>query len=396
MLIIFIVIVLSSLGFGLVLPAFLFFAQNLGGSAEIATAIVVTYSIGQVISTPVWGRLSDRFGRKPILMFSLLGSSLSYVGMALATDLVTLAAARFLGGLMAGNFSAAMAYVADVTPEDKRAKGMGVVGAGISLGFIVGPALGGVLSGADAQSANLFLPGIAAAGMSLITFLAIALFLKESLSAEQRLKLADRHEHYSLGASLRRVIQRPVVLRMIVIGLLFIAVTGMFETIFPLWANAKFTWGPREVGFLFTYLGVIVGIVQGGLIGPLAARFGEGRLVAAATVSYALGLGIMAQSTVPAWTIFGITFTAIGSSLFNPSMSSLVSRQAGSEERGLVLGIYQSVSWVGRIVGPLAAGVLFGQVGREAPLLAGIVLLVPCLWVVTAIMRRTSAEALSN
>ena len=385
--IIFLIIVMSAVGFGLVLPAFLFAANNLGGGPEIATLIVATYSVGQMISTPIWGRLSDRYGRKPILLISLVGAILSYLGLAYATDLWTLAIARTIGGLMAGNFSTAMAYVSDVMPEEKRAKGMGIVGAGFSLGFIVGPAVGGLLSGEDAATASLYLPGLAAAAMASVTLIATAIFLKESLTEEQKQKLMSQ-PHQSMGTAIRRVLERPVILRMIAVGLLFVFITGMFETIFPLWANVKLTWGPKEIGWLFAYLGLVVSVIQGGLIGFLARRFGEGALVPTATVVYAAGLLIMAAALTTPWVIFGITFTAVGSALFNPSMSSLVSRQAGSEERGLVLGVFQSATWMGRSLGPALAGVLFARVGREAPLLIGALLALPTLWLVFAFLKR--------
>lgn len=391
--VIFLVIVMTSIGFGLVLPAFMFYAENLGGSPAAAAAIVATYSFGQMIATPIWGRLSDRFGRKPILVASLTGATLSYLGLAFAQDLWLLALARGFGGLMAGNFSAAMAYVTDITSTENRAKGMGVVGAGISLGFIVGPAIGGLLSGADAGSATLLGPGLAAAAMSAVTLLAVLIFLKESLPKAKRRSAADLENQPTFLAAFVRVMERPVVLRMVLIGFLFVGAQGMFETIFPLWAKGKFDWGPREVGYLFTWLGIVVGVVQGGLIGRLAKRFGEKQLLVFACVVYIAGLGTMAATLEVAIAMLGITFTAIAAALFNPSISSLVSQQAGEKERGLVLGVYQSATWLGRGLGPLASGVLFGSLGREAPLIAGVLLCIPCLWLAIVVRNRATAPA---
>lgn len=389
--VIFLVIVMTSIGFGLVLPAFMFYAENLGGSPAIATAIVATYSFGQMIATPIWGRLSDRFGRKPILIASLSGAAISYLGLAYAQELWMLALARGFGGLMAGNFSAAMAYVTDITSAENRARGMGVVGAGISLGFIVGPAIGGVLGGADASSATLLGPGLAAAAMTAATLLAVVFFLKESLPKEQRRSAAERREQPSFLGAFFRVMERPVVLRLVVIGFLFVGAQGMFETIFPLWAKGKFAWGPREVGYLFTWLGIVVGVVQGGLIGKLAQKFGEKQLLVFACLSYIGGLAMMAATGQVAIAMAGITLTAVAAALFNPSISSLVSQQAGDKERGLVLGVYQSATWLGRGLGPLAAGVLFGSLGREAPLVAGILLCLPCLWLAVVVRNRARA-----
>ena len=395
MLIIFLVIVLSAIGFGLVLPAFLFFAENLGGSPELATAIVATYSVGQMISTPIWGRLSDRFGRKPILMLSLVGASISYLGLAFATELWMLALARAFGGLMAGNFAAALAYVTDVTSAENRARGMGMVGAGMSIGFILGPAVGGFLSGDTAASASLLLPGLAAGLMCAVTAIATGLFLKESLTQEARQKLADAPKESQLRA-IRRVVQRPVVSRMVLVGFLYIGITGMFETIFPLWSNARFDWGPQQVGLLFTYLGVLVAVIQGGLIGWLVRAFGEGRLVVTSAISYGTGLLIMAGTATWPMTIVGITFTAIGGALFNPSMSSLVSQQAGPQERGFVIGVFQSATWLGRSTGPLVAGLLFTRVGVDAPLVTGAVLFVPCLALMLIVLNRMRHQQVAS
>ncbi|MDP7093398.1 MAG: MFS transporter, partial [Gammaproteobacteria bacterium] len=176
MAILFFVIMFSTMGFGLVLPPFLFVAQNLGASETLAAFIVSTFAMGQFIATPIWGRMSDRHGRKPILICTMLGSGLAYLAMAFADttgNIWLLLVARFLSGLMAGNFAAATAYVADITTSEKRAQGMGMVGGAISLGFMLGPGIGGLLSGSTAETASLFWPSIAATVASFITMLAI-------------------------------------------------------------------------------------------------------------------------------------------------------------------------------------------------------------------------------
>jgi MFS family permease len=308
-------ILLSGLGFGLVLPSFLFYAENLGASPVIATTIIGTYSVGQFLATPIWGRLSDRFGRKPILVISLAGQAVSYLLLAFADSLWLMAIARAMTGLMSGNLPVAMAYVTDVTPPEKRAQGMGFIGGAISLGFIVGPALGGLLGGADAQSASLLLPGLVAAVVTTLTCLAGLVFLTESLPAEERATAAAGPREGGWAAA-RRVLRQPVLAQMIVVGFLVYLAMAQFETIFPLWTGERFGWGPREVGFSFTYLGLTVGLVQGVLVGRLVPRFGEARLVSVGLISYAFGLLVMSQA--PVWQIMmaGITFTAGGGALF--------------------------------------------------------------------------------
>ncbi len=381
-------ILLSGLGFGLVLPGFLFFAENLGASPALATAIIATYSLGQFIATPVCGRISDRYGRKPVLVVTMAGAVLSYLLLAYATNLWVLAAARFLNGIMAGNLAVAMAYVTDATPPERRAQGIGRVGGAISLGFIIGPALGGVLGGEDAASATLRLPGLVAAAVCAFTLVATLAFLRESLPLAQRTSAERAAAAPGLLGSFAQVARRPVLGRLVAVAFAAYLAMGVFETIFPLWSNARFDWGPREVGLSFTYLGLLVAIVQGILVGQLVPRFGERRLVIAGLCSYAAGLLIMTQA--PVWTLMmaGITFTAAGGALYTTTISSLVSQQAAAHERGLVLGVFQSVGWFARTVGPPGGGLLFAALGANAPLFAGAVIILPCVFALAATFAR--------
>jgi DHA1 family tetracycline resistance protein-like MFS transporter len=417
MAILFVVIVLSSMGFGLVLPPFVFVAKNLGASEMLAGFIVSSFAMGQFLATPVWGKFSDRFGRKPILILTMAGSALAYLLMAFADrsgSLWLLLAARFLTGLMAGNFAAATAYVADITPPEKRAQGMGMVGGAVSLGFMAGPAVGGLLSGPTAATASLYWPSIAAAGASFLTMIAIVLFLKESLPYEQR-----SHAPVAAGSapvarsSLREILTRPILAQMVLMGfLVFFAMTN-FETTFPFWAEAGFGWGPRQVGFCFMYLGFIVMVTQLFIAGRLVPIFGEGHMLLVATVSYSFGLlwmatvpfsinsesarsvllaiGPLQLNLVECLMLFGITFTAGGGAMFNTASTSWVSKQAGEQERGAVLGLFQSAGWLGRSVGPTVSGFLFMSFGPNTPLFAAALLMVPVFIIVVYIRRRHAA-----
>ncbi len=403
MVILFFVIVFSSMGFGLVLPPFIFVAQNFGASAMFAAFIISTFAMGQFLATPVWGKLSDRHGRKPILVLTMLGSAVAYGLMAWADVLGNvwlLLISRFLTGLMAGNFAAATAYVTDITPADKRAQGMGMVGGAVSIGFMAGPAVGGLMSGDTAESATLLWPAVAAVTVSLLTMVAIALFLKESLPPEQRAtkeRVAER-KAAGLDSSFRQILSRPILAPMVLMGfLVFFAMTN-FETTFPLWADAGFGWGPQQVGFIFMYLGFVVMLTQMFIVGRMAPLFGEGRLLQFATCSYIFGLLFMATVPFsvdpPDWRVmmFGITFTALGGAMFNTASTSWVSKQAGDTERGAVLGLYQSAGWLGRSVGPTFSGFLFQTFGANAPLFAGALLMAPVFMIVTLIRRRHAAS----
>jgi multidrug resistance protein len=383
-------IMLSGMGFGLVLPAFLFYAENLGGSAIIATTIVGCYSLGQFIANPIWGRMSDRYGRKPMLLLSMSGMVLAYLVMAFAENLWVLGIARLLTGLLGGNMPVAMAYITDITPIEKRAQGMGLVGGAISLGFIVGPALGGVLGGADAESATLLWPSLAAAALSAITLIAMC-FIKESLPADKRAELHDDNRPTGWAAT-KTVFHRSILARLIVIGFLAYFAMGFFETIMPLWSEARFGWGPRDIGYCFMYLGLVVAITQGYLVGKLAPRFGEAKLVLCGVGAYAFGLLWMTQVPDWQWMLFGITFTAGGGALAVTSMTSLVSRQAAEHERGLVLGVYNSGAWMGRFLGPPVSGLLFQAIAVQAPLYGAAFIMAVCFLTVTALRKHMRRE----
>jgi DHA1 family tetracycline resistance protein-like MFS transporter len=403
MIILFVVLVLSTMGFGLVLPPFIFVAQNFGASTMFAAFIVSTFAMGQFIATPVWGKLSDRYGRKPILILTMLGSAGANALMALADaqgDVRLLLASRFLTGLMAGNFAVATAYMADITSSENRAQGMGMVGGAISVGFMAGPAIGGLMSGNTAETASLYWPSLAASFASLATLVAIVLFLKESLPPEQR-TAANSHEQEKArkkSSSFGQIMSRPVLAPMVIMGfLMFFAITN-FETTFPIWADAGFGWGPQQVGFSFMWLGFVVMVTQIFIVGKLAPIFGEGHLLQAAVCSYVFGLLFMAIvpfAFEPAeWKVmmFGITFTAFGSAMFNTAATSWVSKQAGDQERGAVIGLFQSAGWLGRSVGPTVSGFLFQTFGPNSPLYAGALLMAPVFMIVTLIRRRHAAS----
>ena len=377
---------LSTVGFGLVLPTFLFYAQNLGATTAIATVIIATYSMGQFIATPLWGRLSDQIGRKPVLLISIFCQSICFMALALAPNLWMLALARFMGGIVSGNISTAMAYVSDSTNEEKRAKWLGYIGASVSIGFMTGPAIGGLLGGQDASSANLFYPGIVAASIAFMTGIIAIFFLKESLKPENR--NPNTNKKSSLLKNWGLVFKRPVLAEIVLLGFLMMFVTGTFETIFPLWTEARFYWGPMQVGYSMTYIGLTVTLVQVFVVGRVVPLLGEVNVIRLAFIGYAIGLFIMAQA--PSWVVMmvGLTFSASSGATFGTAASSFVSKVAGDNEKGFVLGVYQSCGWLGRISGPLAVGVVFSAIGVNAPLYLGILVLIPCIIIISVVAKK--------
>ena len=377
---------LSTVGFGLVLPTFLFYAQNLGATTAIATVIIATYSMGQFIATPLWGRLSDRIGRKPVLLISIFCQSICFMALALAPNLWMLALARFMGGIVSGNISTAMAYVSDSTNEEKRAKWLGYIGASVSIGFMTGPAIGGLLGGQDASSANLFYPGIVAASIAFMTGIIAIFFLKESLKPEHR--NPNTNKKSSLLKNWGLVFKKPVLTEIVLLGFLMMFVTGTFETIFPLWTEARFYWGPMQVGYSMTYIGLTVTLVQVFVVGRVVPLLGEVNVIRLAFIGYAIGLFIMAQA--PSWVVMmvGLTFSASSGATFGTAASSFVSKVAGDNEKGFVLGVYQSCGWLGRISGPLAVGVVFSAISVNAPLYLGILVLIPCIIIISMVAKK--------
>ena len=381
---------LSTVGFGLVLPTFLFYAQNLGATTAIATVIIATYSMGQFIATPLWGRLSDRIGRKPVLLISIFCQSICFMALALAPNLWMLALARFMGGIVSGNISTAMAYVSDSTNEEKRAKWLGYIGASVSIGFMTGPAIGGLLGGQDASSASLFYPGIVAASIAFMTGIIAIFFLKESLKPEHR--NPNTNKESSLLKNWGLVFKRPVLAEIVLLGFLMMFVTGTFETIFPLWTEARFYWGPMQVGYSMTYIGLTVTLVQVFVVGRVVPLLGEANVIRLAFIGYFIGLFIMAQA--PSWVVMmvGLTFSASSGATFGTAASSFVSKVAGDNEKGFVLGVYQSCGWLGRISGPLAVGVIFSAIGVNAPLYLGMLVLIPCIIIISVVAKKSRPQ----
>ena len=378
------IVFIDLVGFGVVIPLLPYYGLRFDASPFAVTMLMACYSLAQFIAAPILGRISDRVGRRPVLLVSLGVSVVSYIWLGLAGALWMLFAARLLAGAGAGNIAAAQAYIADVTPPEKRARGMGMIGAAFGLGFTVGPALGGMLAGTHPAAADLARPAFLAAGLSALAFVLTAVLLKESLApgAAATVRLGRL-------ALARSALARPALANLI--GLFFLTVSAFagMETTFALWANRGFGWGPEQVGWIFFYVGIVLAALQGGLIGRLASRFGEARLVTAGAAI--IGIGLLGLAFAGAlWSVLVATgLLAIGMGLLNPSVTSLVSREAGSDERGGIMGVSQSASSLARILGPAVAGAVFTLWGRNAPYFLGAVLMVA---VVAMAVRLPRAE----
>ena len=383
MAILLLIVFIDLVGFGIVIPLLPYYALKFSASPLEVTTMMACYSFAQFFASPIWGRLSDRLGRKPILLVSLGCSVLSYLWLGFADALWMLFAARLLAGAGAGNISAAQAYITDVTDEKNRAKGMGMIGASFGLGFTLGPAIGGLLGGSDAASATLSYPAFAAALLSAIALVLAILILKESLAPENRVG-ATRPGRIALA---QEAFARPQLRHLIILFFLTTTAFAAMESTFALWANAGFGWGPQQVGFLFFYVGIVLVLVQGGLVRVLSRSLGESRMALSGSVLLVLGLVGLPFSTDLPRLLIDMALLSAGFGILNPAVTSLVSRAAGSDERGGILGVNQSGQSLARILGPLIGGFFFGAAGRDAPYYVGAVIMVAVV-VMTATLPR--------
>jgi DHA1 family tetracycline resistance protein-like MFS transporter len=384
MAILLLIIFIDLVGFGIVIPLLPYYALHFHASPLEVTTMMACYSFAQFFASPIWGRLSDRLGRKPILLVSLSCSVLSYLWLGTADALWMLFAARLLAGAGAGNISAAQAYISDVTDEAHRAKGMGMIGAAFGLGFTLGPAIGGLLAGSDPTSAKLAYPAFAAAIMSAVALVLAVILLKESLAPENR-STATRPGRLALAQD---AFGRPQLRHLIILFFLTTTAFAGMESTFALWANSSFGWGPQQVGFLFFYIGIVLVLVQGGLVGRLSRSLGEARMALLGSILLTLGLLGLPFSTGLARLMVDMALLAIGLGVLNPAVTSLVSRAAGADERGGILGVNQSGQSLARILGPLIAGFVYGAVGRDAPYYVGAIIMAAVVAMATTLPRR--------
>jgi DHA1 family tetracycline resistance protein-like MFS transporter len=359
LIIIFLVVFVDLVGFGMVIPILPYYAKSFGASATVLGWLMMCYSGMQFIFSPLWGRLSDRIGRRPVILTSILGIGISMVILGFARSLGWLFAGRLLAGFFGANIAAASAYIADVTPPEKRAKGMGLIGAAFGLGFLFGPALGGILSRWGYGTA-----AFAAAGISLFNFIFASLELKEpELSEEIRKEHRSRFNKKLMG----QIISNPKT--GIAIFLFFLVTTGFaqLETTFALFLLARFGLDAQHAGLILASMALVMIFVQGGAIGKLVKTLGEAKLVLAGTALMTLALFAASFAHHTSFFVTALLFQALGFAITNPSLSSLTSRNAAKGTQGATLGVYQSAGSLARVVGPVIAGVLFDHYGIQFP-----------------------------
>ncbi|ABC79910.1 MFS transporter [Anaeromyxobacter dehalogenans] len=361
--ILFVIVFIDLLGFGMVIPVMALYAERLGAPDAQIGWLMTGYSAMQFVFTPIWGRLSDRHGRRPLLLVSIVMTAVGFLGYALAPSFAWLLVSRLFAGAATANIAIAQAYIADVTPPEGRARGMGLIGAAFGLGFVLGPAIGGLLS-----AISLSAPGYAAAALAAVNGVAAFFVLPEPAAHVQ----AERRPHLE---ALLGGVSRPGIRRLILIYFIAILAFSGMEATFALLAVHRYGLDQRQVSYVFALIGVVATVVQGGLIGPLSRRFGERALLVAGLLLQAAALAALPYAGSVAGLLVATVPLAFGSSLTTPSLTSLISRSARAEDQGGTLGIGQSAAALGRIAGPISATHAYSQLWFAAPYLGGATLM---------------------
>jgi MFS family permease len=377
--ILFVIVFIDLLGFGMVIPVMALYAERLGAPDAQIGWLMTGYSAMQFVFTPIWGRLSDRWGRRPLLLLSIGMTAVGFFGYAVAPDFHWLLVSRLFAGAATANIAIAQAYIADVTPPEGRAKGMGLIGAAFGLGFVLGPAMGGLLS-----TISLSAPGYAAALLAAVNGVAAYFVLPEPAA---RTEARQRPRFTAVLEELRR----PDIRRIVVIYLLSILAFSGMEATFALIAAHRYALDQKHVSYVFAFIGVIITIVQGGLIGPLTRRFGEKALLVAGLAAQAVGLAAIPYAGGMAGLLAACVPLAVGSGLTSPALSSLLSRSARAEDQGGTLGIGQSAAALGRIGGPISATNAYEHLWHGAPYVGGALLMLVTV-AIGSTLRRPDRE----
>jgi DHA1 family tetracycline resistance protein-like MFS transporter len=367
--IIFVTVFIDLLGFGIIIPLLPFYAESFGASAFAIGLLGTSFSLMQFLFSPIWGRWSDRIGRKPIILIGLLGSCLSYVTMALATSLTLLFIARIVGGIAGANIPTAQAYIADITTPEDRARGMGLVGAAFGMGFIFGPALGGLLSRVSPETPMWF-----AAALCFANFVAAWFLLPESRVVNATAKTLGRMEAF------RHARGNPTLLLILALYFIVTMAFSAFEATFALFTEARFGYTAASIGLLFTFIGVIIAVIQGVLIARVVKRVGERKIIPIAIAAIAISIGLLPFVWSVPTLLVALGLLAIGMGFNNPSLSSMVSKLSHEDDQGGTLGLASSLSSLGRVVGPAWGGYMYDAFGMTTPYLSAAgLMLVACL-----------------
>jgi MFS transporter, DHA1 family, tetracycline resistance protein len=370
--IIFLTVFIDLLGFGIIIPLMPFYAETFGANALTVGLLNTSFSLMQFLFAPFWGRLSDRVGRRPVILIGLFGSFVAYLLFGLAQSLTLLFAARIAAGIAGANIPTAQAYMADVTTPENRAKGMGLVGAAFGLGFIFGPAIGGFLSQWGYQAPSFF-----ASALSLANFTAAWFLLPESRPQRRpaglpplTLDASALPARASRWAAFRHALGRKRLPELLLVYFVVVAAFSSFELNFSLYGERRFGFTSTSIGYVFAFIGVVLSVVQGVLVGKVVPKLGEHRVIPAAIATLCAGMVLIPLAGTTPVLVTACAILALGMGFHSPSITSAISRLSGAHEQGGILGLAQAVASLGRIVGPAWGGFLYDRFGVTSPFYA--------------------------
>lgn len=359
----FLTVFIDLVGFGIIIPVLPLYAKEFGADGFTIGLLLMSYSLMQFFFAPMWGRLSDKIGRRKVLLISLTFSAIGYLIWGFSGSLAMLFLSRIVAGFGNANLAVAQAYVSDVTPEDYRAQGMGMIGAAFGFGFVIGPAIGGISSHFGVHPNVL---GFIAAGFSILDVIVTAIVLPEPE------KHGERHDPFSRGAGFyfKTITDRTLALPFFIMFINVFAFANM-ETTLVLLTDKYFNFSMGANSWLFVYIGVVMVMVQGFLMRKLGKKYPDADLISIGTALMAVGL-VLTPLTNNLWVLLGaLALLATGSGINSPSNSSLVSKLADKDNVGGVMGIGQSCSTLGRILGPVCGGLLWDRCGSTSPYIVG-------------------------
>jgi MFS transporter, DHA1 family, tetracycline resistance protein len=355
------VVFIDLLGFSLILPLLPYYAETFKATPIVTGLLVASYAMAQLIGAPILGRLSDRYGRRPILLLSIFGTFLGFLLLGFANALWILFASRIIDGLTGGNLSIAQAYISDVTDAKNRARGLGLIGAAFGLGFIIGPAVGGLLS-----QWGYAVPALAAAALSLVNLALVYFWLTESLPASKRGQVGQQRPPVTLAA-LVTALKRPFTGSILITRFFFGLAFAIFQTIFSLYALSKYNLSAQQTGYILAYVGVLSVITQGFLVGRITNRFRDDVLIVACVALMAISLAGWALASSVAALLLILIPTAFSGGLLNTLLSSTLTKAVAPIEVGGILGLSASVESSTRVLAPILGAALLQQFGPWAP-----------------------------
>jgi DHA1 family tetracycline resistance protein-like MFS transporter len=378
LILIFAFVLVDVLGFSLILPLLPFYADTFGASATTVGLLLGANALSQLAGAPILGRLSDRYGRRPMLLLSIGGTVASFLLLGAAGSLWMIFASRILDGLLGGNISLAQAYITDVTDNENRAKGLGLIGASFGLGFIFGPLLGGLLS----AGGNYSRPAFLAAALAALNWVGVLLWLPESLPPEQRAETTRNPRSAFTARALWQALSRPCVGPLLIVGLLYGLAFTTFQTVFSLYAQKRLALDAQATSYVFTYVGLLIVAVQGGGIGLLTRRFSDKQLVFGAAVLLALSLLAWALTPNLGLLLVVLAPLALSGGVLNVANNSALTKSVYPEEIGGTLGIAASWASLARVVSPVVGSFLLDRVSAAAPGILGALIMGILTWYV--------------